>query len=79
MFTEKKDRLHRSAYQFKVSEDGTMLKIQGEITFGFSNNFPQALKDHPGLKTIVLNSQGCLLYTSPSPRDATLSRMPSSA
>ena len=24
-------------------------------------------------------SWGCLLYTSPSPRDATLSRMPSSA
>ena len=24
-------------------------------------------------------SRGCLLYTSPSPRDATLSRMPSSA
>ena len=26
-----------------------------------------------------LNSSFCLLYTSPSPRDATLSRMPSSA
>ena len=25
------------------------------------------------------NFEGCLLYTSPSPRDATLSRMPSSA
>ena len=25
------------------------------------------------------NIKGCLLYTSPSPRDATLSRMPSSA
>ena len=25
------------------------------------------------------SNQGCLLYTSPSPRDATLSRMPSSA
>ena len=25
------------------------------------------------------NAGGCLLYTSPSPRDATLSRMPSSA
>ena len=25
------------------------------------------------------NQKGCLLYTSPSPRDATLSRMPSSA
>ena len=27
----------------------------------------------------VDNIRGCLLYTSPSPRDATLSRMPSSA
>ena len=27
----------------------------------------------------LMVSQGCLLYTSPSPRDATLSRMPSSA
>ena len=25
------------------------------------------------------DAEGCLLYTSPSPRDATLSRMPSSA
>ena len=29
--------------------------------------------------TNVMNLNGCLLYTSPSPRDATLSRMPSSA
>ena len=28
---------------------------------------------------ISVQSVGCLLYTSPSPRDATLSRMPSSA
>ena len=28
---------------------------------------------------IVCQGGGCLLYTSPSPRDATLSRMPSSA
>ena len=27
----------------------------------------------------ILRVSGCLLYTSPSPRDATLSRMPSSA
>ena len=27
----------------------------------------------------VFQLRGCLLYTSPSPRDATLSRMPSSA
>ena len=28
---------------------------------------------------LVVTKKGCLLYTSPSPRDATLSRMPSSA
>ena len=27
----------------------------------------------------IWQNKGCLLYTSPSPRDATLSRMPSSA
>ena len=30
-------------------------------------------------KVLMGHSYGCLLYTSPSPRDATLSRMPSSA
>ena len=29
--------------------------------------------------TVTEAEQACLLYTSPSPRDATLSRMPSSA
>ena len=33
----------------------------------------EAVCDYLGVETI------CLLYTSPSPRDATLSRMPSSA
>ena len=32
-----------------------------------------------GVGTIALDAITCLLYTSPSPRDATLSRMPSSA
>ena len=32
-----------------------------------------------GEGTIMGERQNCLLYTSPSPRDATLSRMPSSA
>src|SRR5665647_2873219 len=34
---------------------------------------------HPGGPLGVLNGQACLLYTSPSPRDGLLSRMPSSA
>ena len=32
-----------------------------------------------GLGLLCYSFWGCLLYTSPSPRDATLSRMPSSA
>ena len=32
-----------------------------------------------GALLILWSMPGCLLYTSPSPRDATLSRMPSSA
>ena len=32
-----------------------------------------------GVDVLIPNKMACLLYTSPSPRDATLSRMPSSA
>ena len=39
--------------------------------------FVKALKTNPELYSGILEI--CLLYTSPSPRDATLSRMPSSA
>ena len=43
------------------------------------NSISQAMKSQ-GAFDVVVNSAGtCLLYTSPSPRDATLSRMPSSA
>ena len=41
---------------------------------------PEVLREFVSNVTFpVLMSNGCLLYTSPSPRDATLSRMPSSA
>ena len=38
---------------------------------------PELLRVIPN--AVVERDYGCLLYTSPSPRDATLSRMPSSA
>ena len=38
-----------------------------------------AAKIHGWLIETFSQSKDCLLYTSPSPRDATLSRMPSSA
>ena len=34
---------------------------------------------HIEIESVLENLKDCLLYTSPSPRDSTLSRMPSSA
>ena len=41
----------------------------------------QYVKDHPSgkVKIALTDIDGCLLYTSPSPRDRQKSRMPSSA
>ena len=43
----------------------------------FGNDFRPKQVDVGGVETV--HQTPCLLYTSPSPRDATLSRMPSSA
>ena len=51
-------------------------------SYGFTNsgnNFRLGVMDMSQDITGTLNFNVCLLYTSPSPRDATLSRMPSSA
>ena len=40
---------------------------------------PSKEKGNPRRRSFCARMKGCLLYTSPSPRDATLSRMPSSA
>ena len=42
-----------------------------------SNNYFHVCKNCDA--KVFAQKKGCLLYTSPSPRDATLSRMPSSA
>ena len=43
------------------------------------NEFNKAKNLDPKLVESLAKAKSCLLYTSPSPRDATLSRMPSSA
>ena len=44
-----------------------------------NNNDLNILESRFPQGTLTWKSTSCLLYTSPSPRDATLSRMPSSA
>ena len=59
------------------------ISLLNELYLGFLNNEIQVISD---LYVKIANDEqllrlfnSCLLYTSPSPRDATLSRMPSSA
>ena len=47
------------------------------MSYDVQKTFIVEAKDEDEAYDIAYN--GCLLYTSPSPRDATLSRMPSSA
>ena len=48
-----------------------------EVDVWYENN--QLFLGHDGPQYKIKDDFLCLLYTSPSPRDATLSRMPSSA
>ena len=59
-------------------------KSENSITLKRTINSMEKLKDQRQIWRKYVNQQlktkyNCLLYTSPSPRDATLSRMPSSA
>ena len=55
-----------------------LAEIEVEIEeVNFFSDFKISTKDH--FTRLFSFSKSCLLYTSPSPRDATLSRMPSSA
>ena len=45
----------------------------------FQQELQQLLQDYVGRPSPLYFAQRCLLYTSPSPRDDVISRMPSSA
>ena len=74
-----KSLLYRGKFQSQLEEDGLVKAIQrmeGEIAEATSPTKPILQSIQAELLSKYLS---CLLYTSPSPRDATLSRMPSSA
>ena len=61
----------------KVAKD-TVVRVHYTGTFPDSGEEFDTSRNGDPL-TFLVGHKGCLLYTSPSPRDATLSRMPSSA
>ena len=65
---------------------GAIVLVKGNATESVINSAAQekkiaqeAIVDFAHTGIVFDDMQSCLLYTSPSPRDATLSRMPSSA
>ena len=60
-----------------VSREGQAFSVAAGLSVGGKN--PVILIQNTGMMESGDSLRGCLLYTSPSPRDATLSRMPSSA
>ena len=72
--------LQAAGYPAKI--DKVMIQI-ADIQAGVqADALEREIIDHPSVTAASLNRVAqsiCLLYTSPSPRDATLSRMPSSA
>ena len=72
------ESLHKAAAELgeaKLTAHGVLLATTGDRTGRSPND--RFIIDEPGLSDDVW--WGCLLYTSPSPRDRSLSRMPSSA
>ena len=65
----------RSSQSFANYIVGLGLVVLAALLFFLTDN--RALNDYEG--GLDANEQACLLYTSPSPRDRSLSRMPSSA
>ena len=72
-----------SKYLENLPKEWQNVKVKNLLTHssGIPNviDFNDILPDDPNTKVIDRLAKDCLLYTSPSPRDATLSRMPSSA
>ena len=82
VLTEEQQMLKNSAKEFfngnsPVSALRALRDNKDEL--GFDKRVWQEMVNMGWAGLVFPEAYGCLLYTSPSPRDATLSRMPSSA
>ena len=62
-----------------VTKTWSITNLTREISDGYVCWVSWTLTGTEGDKTVESQGRTCLLYTSPSPRDGLLSRMPSSA
>ena len=63
----------------ELDEDVDLAVLQGEHVQHLFEELEKKNKDAAQESTVMRGVRYCLLYTSPSPRDGLLSRMPSSA
>ena len=70
------EEIHKMMDELGHQDSGSVGRIVSRIDSGDQNALSDLERRHRRLRDQVKH---CLLYTSPSPRDATLSRMPSSA
>ena len=84
------DKFTREINEFSEEEREKIVQIQNKVDdFPFTELVRESTNKSKGVVhryfksegaiVLIKGSRACLLYTSPSPRDATLSRMPSSA
>ena len=89
-FAQRRFETHGDVFETKLLAQ-RMVFIRGERAIGdllgqgdaLQGWWPESVRQLLGSRSLANRSgpghKACLLYTSPSPRDATLSRMPSSA
>ena len=75
------DNEFRTSYGRKIYGVKYKNEIHAIMCFAFTNKIPKTVKELDNLSkdAFLQSALSCLLYTSPSPRDRSLSRMPSSA
>ena len=73
-FSENKNDLMERQLSLKINKNSSS-KFAKEVQNQLNAYFARKLKKFD----IPVHIEGCLLYTSPSPRDLAVSRMPSSA
>ena len=74
-----KDKCFYFAHSEDVDDEGQQMETKSHFDFGLLGNLNGSEYTSEQGKKFAVAYYRCLLYTSPSPRDGLLSRMPSSA